>query len=105
MHAKEATEISFQEALKTAQESDGTIALDPTSLNPTFDYYDDNDVLHHLWFLNAVTAFNQLVEGQRHDPRGFALWRLGSEDPSIWPIFTQRSQLDRTAAESLRQVR
>lgn len=104
-HGKEATEISFQEALKTAQESEGTIALDATSLNPTFDYYDDNDVLHHVWFLNAVTAFNQLVAGRRHAPRGFALWRLGSEDPSIWSVFTQRAHLDRAAADLLRQVR
>ncbi len=104
-HVKEATEISFQEALKTAQESEGTITLDPTTLNPTFDYYDEHDALHHVWFLNAVTAFNQLVEGQRHGPRGFALWRLGSEDPSIWPVFAQRARLDRAGAELLRQVR
>ena len=62
-------------------------------------------MLHHVWFLDAVSAFNQLVGGQRHSPRGFALWRLGSEDPSIWPILAQRTKLDRTAAEQLRHVR
>jgi cellulose synthase/poly-beta-1,6-N-acetylglucosamine synthase-like glycosyltransferase/peptidoglycan/xylan/chitin deacetylase (PgdA/CDA1 family)/spore germination protein YaaH len=101
----EATELSFQEALKTAQESEGTITLDPRALNPTFDYYDDHKTLHHVWFLNGVTAFNQLVEGQRRRPRGFALWRLGSEDPSIWPVLEQRTQLDRATAETLRVLR
>ena len=98
---KTATELSFQEALKTAQESEGHITLDPDSLNPTFSYYDDSDKLHHVWFLDGVTAFNQLVEGQRQGPRGFALWRLGSEDPSIWPVFERRQQLDRAAADTL----
>src|SRR5215471_14665201 len=88
----------------SAQESKGQIALDPFALNPTFDYYDDNDALHHVWFLDAVTVFNQLVEGQRYGPHGFALWRLGSEDPSIWPLVARRAQLDRTAVDTLRQV-
>ena len=102
--SKAATEISVQEAFRTAQESEGDIILDPVALNPTFDYYDEHEVLHHLWFLDGVTLFNQLVEGQRYGPRGFALWRLGSEDPSIWPVLTKRTQLDRTAADTLRLV-
>ena len=99
------TEISFQEAIKTAEESEGNITFDPTALNSTFDYYDDDDKLHHVWFLGAVATFNQLVEGQRHEPRGFALWRLGSEDPSIWPIFERRAHLDGTVAETLRTLK
>ena len=101
---RETTEISFQEAIKTAQESEGTIVFDPRSLNPRFDYYDEKDVLHHVWFLDGVTAFNQLTAGQRYHPRGFALWRLGSEDPSIWPVLDQRLSLDRTTAETLREL-
>ena len=99
------TEISFQEALKTAEESEGKIKLDPETLNPTFDYDDDDNKLRHVWFLSGVTAFNQLVEGERHSPRGFALWRLGSEDPSVWPVFDRRTQLDSAAAETLRELR
>jgi cellulose synthase/poly-beta-1,6-N-acetylglucosamine synthase-like glycosyltransferase/peptidoglycan/xylan/chitin deacetylase (PgdA/CDA1 family)/spore germination protein YaaH len=102
--SKAATEISVQEAFRTAQESEGHLALDPVALNPTFDYYDENDALHHVWFLDGVTIFNQLVEGQRYGPRGVALWRLGSEDPSIWPVLARRTQLDRTAADTLRLV-
>ena len=102
--SKMATEISVQEAFKTARESEGQIGLDPVALNPTFDYYDEHDVLHHVWFLDGVTAFNQLLAGQRYGPRGFALWRLGSEDPSIWPVVAQRRQLDHTTAETLRLV-
>ena len=102
--AKKLPRSLSRKRFKTAQESEGRIALDPGALNPTFDYYDENDVLHHVWFLDGVTVFNQLVEGQRYGPRGFALWRLGSEDPSIWPLLARRAQLDRTAADTLRLV-
>jgi cellulose synthase/poly-beta-1,6-N-acetylglucosamine synthase-like glycosyltransferase/peptidoglycan/xylan/chitin deacetylase (PgdA/CDA1 family) len=100
-HTNKGESVSFQEAIKTAQESEGQIAFDPEALNPTFDYYDDQDKLHHVWFLDGVTAFNQVKEGQQYHPRGFAVWRLGSEDPSIWPILDRRTKLDRTAAEIL----
>ncbi len=96
------TQLTFQDALRTAQESEGRITLDPRTLNPTFDYYDDNAKLHHVWFLDAVTAFNQLVEAQRDRPRGFGLWRLGSEDPSIWQVFARRTKLNSEVAETLR---
>jgi cellulose synthase/poly-beta-1,6-N-acetylglucosamine synthase-like glycosyltransferase/peptidoglycan/xylan/chitin deacetylase (PgdA/CDA1 family)/spore germination protein YaaH len=103
--ARTGTEISFQEALRTAQESEGTIVLDSASLNPTFDYYDDADKLRHVWFLDAVTAFNQLHAAEDiADVRGVALWRLGSEDPSIWQVFEHRAALDVTAAHSLEKL-
>ena len=102
--SKAATEISVQEAFRTAQEAEGDIALDPAALNPTFDYYDEHEMVHHVWFLDGVTLFNQLVEGQRYGAQGFALWRLGSEDPLTWPVMARRMQLDRTAADTLRLV-
>lgn len=105
VHKMAGKAISFQEAIKTAQEYRGQIRVDPGALNPTFDYTDEKGWLRRVWFLDAVTAFNQLVEGQRRRPRGFALWRLGSEDPSIWPVLDRRTKLDRSAAETLRTLR
>ncbi len=96
-----ANELSFQEAVVTAQESEGQIALDPNVLNPTFDYYDDNDALHHVWFLNAVCTYNEMADTLPLAPRGFALWRLGSEDPSVWSVFGRHKKLDKESALSL----
>jgi len=105
VHKMAGKAISFQEAIKTAQEYKGQIRIDPEALNPTFEYNDEKGWLRRVWFLDAVTTFNQLVEGQRRRPRGFALWRLGSEDPSIWPLLDRRTKLDRSAAETLRTLR
>src|SRR5207248_11748559 len=49
---------------------------------------DEEDESHHIvWFLDAVTAFNQMRAASGYHPAGFAVWRLGSEDPSIWSVF------------------
>ncbi|HYQ90685.1 MAG TPA: glycosyltransferase, partial [Candidatus Competibacteraceae bacterium] len=102
---KKTEQMTFEEAVLTAKESEGKVHLDPVSLNPTFDYADDDDKLHHVWFMDAVTAFNQMVVAHPLQPRGFALWRLGSEDPSLWRLFGNNVPLDAERAAQLEQVR
>ncbi len=99
-----AEERSFEEAVLTAKESEGNIRLDRESLNPTFDYADDDDHIHHVWMLDAVTAFNQLVIAGSVHPRGIAIWRMGSEDPALWRVFGQNGPLDGERASQLRDV-
>ncbi len=99
--ATPATELPFHEIMSIARESQGRVVFDERALNPRLEYAGDDAQAHHVWFLDAVTAFNQLAEAQRYGPRGFALRRLGSEDPSIWPVFDRRSALDRGAAQRL----
>jgi peptidoglycan-N-acetylglucosamine deacetylase len=82
------TELTFQDAMRLANLHNSIIALDPMTLNPTFDYIDDSDDLHHVWFLDGITAFNEAEIGsQLGQPHGYALWRMGSEDPTVWNIF------------------
>ncbi len=99
-----AEERTFEEAVLIAKESEGKIRLDPVSLNPTFDYADDNDHIHHVWMLDAVTAFNQLAAMRSLRPRGVALWRLGGEDPAIWQVFGKPGVLDAARAAQLAEI-
>jgi cellulose synthase/poly-beta-1,6-N-acetylglucosamine synthase-like glycosyltransferase/spore germination protein YaaH/peptidoglycan/xylan/chitin deacetylase (PgdA/CDA1 family) len=78
--------ISFQEAMRTASESDANPAMDPDFLNPSYQYYDENGRIHYVWFLDGVTIYNQIAETKKVSPRGYALWRLGSEDPTAWQV-------------------
>lgn len=98
-------ERTFEEAVLTAKESESRIRLDPVSLNPTFAYADDQEKVHHVWMLDAVTAFNQLQAIRSVQPRGIALWRLGSEDPALWKIFGKEGPLDAARAEQLGSIR
>ena len=100
-----AEERTFEEAMLTAKESQSKLALDPNSLNPTFDYVDDNNRIHHVWLLDAVTAFNQLVAIRSVQPLGVALWRLGGEDPAIWKIFGKEGPFDAARAAQLSDIR
>jgi len=95
---------SFQRAVTVASESEGQITLDPGNLNETYTYYDDNDELHTVYFLDAVTALNQMAEAKRYQLAGFALWRLGSEDPSIWPAFNDLPNLNQGTADKIKTM-
>lgn len=84
---EDAKEMTFQEAAITARDSDATPMWDASTRNPYFEYDEDDDTHHTVWFLDSVTAYNQMRAASGYSPAGFALWRLGSEDPSIWSVF------------------
>ncbi len=83
---KKADEVTCQKALITAHESEVKVLFDADSRNPYFEYDEEDESHHKVWFLDAVTAYNQMRAASGYKPAGFAVWRLGSEDPSIWSI-------------------
>ncbi len=88
LKAKEQAKVeSFQESIVTATESEADVQFDSDSLNPYYSYSDERNFVHHVWMLDGVTAYNELRAAERVGVQGTALWRLGSEDPSIWPIW------------------
>jgi len=90
-----AKDLSVQEALLHAYESEADVEVDPASLNPHYSYSDDSDRVHQVWFLDAVTAYNQMRAAERLGVQGTALWRLGSADSSIWKIWDATRPDDR----------
>ena len=83
---KDVDEVTFQEALITARESSASPTFDSASRNPYFEYDEEDGSHHKVWFLDGATAFNQMRAASGYKPAGFAIWRLGSEDPSVWSI-------------------
>src|SRR5437762_222550 len=80
---KKAETISFSEAMSRANDAEIESAeVQGPSLSPYF-YFQDEDKEHAVWFLDAVTFLNQLREVRDQKAGGFALYRLGSEDPAI----------------------
>ncbi|MFZ3232222.1 MAG: hypothetical protein WA194_01570, partial [Patescibacteria group bacterium] len=82
----EATAVTFQEAVTTARESESVPEFDSSALNPHYSYEDENGAAHDVWYLDAVTAFNQISAAREMGIDDFALWRMGSEDPSFWKL-------------------
>lgn len=97
--AEPAQSRSVQEALLTAYESESQVEFDTDSLNPHFSYYDEHDHVHQVWFLDGVTAYNEMRAAERLGVRGTAMWRLGSADPSLWPIWDTVNASDAARAK------
>jgi cellulose synthase/poly-beta-1,6-N-acetylglucosamine synthase-like glycosyltransferase/spore germination protein YaaH/peptidoglycan/xylan/chitin deacetylase (PgdA/CDA1 family) len=79
--------VTFHEAIELARDSDASITMDDNELNPTFAYEDENGSKHVVWFLDGTTLFNQIKVVDPWRVRGYAMWRLGTEDPSMWTVF------------------
>ena len=77
---------TFHESTVIAADAGVDIDFDSDSLNSHFDYQDEDGLAHQLWFLDAVTMFNQMKVTDPFMPRGYGLWRLGSEDPGVWSL-------------------
>jgi cellulose synthase/poly-beta-1,6-N-acetylglucosamine synthase-like glycosyltransferase/peptidoglycan/xylan/chitin deacetylase (PgdA/CDA1 family) len=60
--------------------------------NPSFGYR-KNDQEHTVWFLDATTFYNQWMAARDHGVAGWALSRLGSEDPTVWQVVAQGEKL------------
>jgi len=85
-------DISVQEAWDRAADADASISLNGDELNPHFAYDDDDaHVRHQVWFLDGVTALNEMRAARQMGLRTFALWKLGSEDGSLWSVWDHPS--------------
>ena len=85
----EASLISFEDAMARAGRSGQRgLTFDPQALNPGFSYQ-DQAAGHQVWFLDAVTFLNQLAASRASQAGGVAIFRLGTEDPDIWPVLSR----------------
>ena len=100
---KKAELITFPEAMSRANNAKVESAeIKAPSYNPYF-YFEDGDKEHAVWFLDVVTFLNELREVRDQKAGGFALYRLGSEDPSIWDALSvpRDFKLDNQTRKSL----
>jgi peptidoglycan/xylan/chitin deacetylase (PgdA/CDA1 family)/spore germination protein YaaH len=84
--AASATELTFQDAMQLARDHQLTPSADRTTVNPTFSWADPDSTSHIVWYLDGVTAWNQIRRAAGSRVAGFGIWRLGSEDPSLWSV-------------------
>ena len=87
--------ITTQNAWQAASDAGAQVELDADSLNPHFAYDDDDaHTRHQVWFLDAVTVLNELRAARALGIGTFSLWRLGSEDASLWKIWDTPTHVD-----------
>jgi cellulose synthase/poly-beta-1,6-N-acetylglucosamine synthase-like glycosyltransferase/peptidoglycan/xylan/chitin deacetylase (PgdA/CDA1 family)/spore germination protein YaaH len=85
-------DLSVSDAWQRAADADADLDLDYNSLNPHFEYIDeDSNQRHVVWFLDGVTLLNEMRAARELGLQTFALWRLGSEDRSLWSVWDKPS--------------
>ena len=97
-----ARSISAQEAWLSSSDSEAPVVFDEDSLNPHFSFEEDNGTRHDVWYLDGVTALNEMRAAVKLGINTFALWRLGSEDRSLWTVYDLPGKVG--AAQDLRLV-
>lgn len=93
----EAEDVSYEEAIVTAKESEGVMDFDNDNYNLHYTYADDNDVPHEVWLTDAATSFNTMRSAANAGTVGVALWRLGGEDARLWKFFKLNMTMDGAA--------
>src|SRR5438094_4419831 len=99
--------ISFSEAMSRANDAEiKSVEVSGPSYSPYF-YFQDEDKEHAVWFLDAVTFLNQLRQVRDQKAGGFALYRLGSEDPAIWDALSvpRDFRFDNQTRQSLEPIK
>jgi peptidoglycan/xylan/chitin deacetylase (PgdA/CDA1 family)/spore germination protein YaaH len=99
---QEGEDLTFQEAVLSARDSEAEIEFDDETLNPHFSFEEDDGNVHEVWMLDACTTFDQVHAADPFRPAGYALWRLGSEDPSVWSVLGR--DYDATAPADLQTL-
>ncbi len=94
--------VSVQDAWVGARDSEEEVDFDGDALNPHFSYQDDDNIRHDVWFLDAVTALNEMRAAQTLGIQTFALWRLGAEDRSLWRVWDMPGEAN--ASDRLKNV-
>ncbi|MEO6778894.1 MAG: glycosyltransferase, partial [Gemmatimonadaceae bacterium] len=77
---------TFQEVLAKGRDNPGSshMGFDREALNPYMTWTDPDSTDHLVWYLDGASAYNQVRAERGLGAAGYAVWRLGAEDPALW---------------------
>lgn len=87
-------DITYQQAIATANRYNGKIKYNPLSANLNFSYKDESAVNHQVFFTDAATNFNLIRKADDWGVAGIAIWRMGAEDPRLWTFISKDLSID-----------
>lgn len=95
---------TFQEVLAKGRDNPATsrMGFDRVSLNPYMTWTDPDSTDHLVWYLDGASGYNQVRAGRSLGAAGYAVWRLGAEDPAFWRTVTADNARD--AAATLTEI-
>ena len=93
---------TFQEVLAKGRDNPGSshMGFDPVALNPYMTWTDPDSTDHLVWYLDGASAYNQVRAERSLGAAGYAVWRLGAEDPALWKAVATSRASDAASALS-----
>lgn len=77
--------VTHAMAADIAARHNQSVTFDQDTLTPMFSYTDEQGGKHEVWFENSESIIAKLRLAWQMGISGTALWRLGMEDPGVWP--------------------
>lgn len=77
--------VTYVDAIVRAEKHNAKILYDENAQAPHFKYND-----HEVWFENEKSTAAKLDVVAKYDPAGIAIWRIGQEQPEIWPLIDKK---------------
>jgi cellulose synthase/poly-beta-1,6-N-acetylglucosamine synthase-like glycosyltransferase/peptidoglycan/xylan/chitin deacetylase (PgdA/CDA1 family)/spore germination protein YaaH len=88
-NAAPAEGLSFREAMDRARAAGAVPEFEREAENARFAYTDDQQRTHDVWCQDALSAWNQTATLDELGLKRVALWRLGTEDETLWKFVGQ----------------
>lgn len=82
--------LSSLQAVRLAKTRGASIQWDDRAQAPYFNYRDEKSRERVVHYENADSLDPKLLLADREQLRGIAVWRLGMEEESIWPMIRRR---------------
>ncbi len=82
----QAATVSVGEAMALSSATGAGPTFSAEMRNPMATWLDAARVRHTVWYLDGVTAWNQMRATFSTGAAGVAVWRLGSEDATLWRV-------------------
>jgi cellulose synthase/poly-beta-1,6-N-acetylglucosamine synthase-like glycosyltransferase/peptidoglycan/xylan/chitin deacetylase (PgdA/CDA1 family)/spore germination protein YaaH len=82
--APRATDLSFRAVMDLARAAGASPVFEEELENGHFGYKDHGDTEHEVWFQDALATWNQVHTLEKRGVTRVGLWRLGTEDETLW---------------------
>ena len=82
--------LEFDAIMDLAQRYGKTVQWDDTAKSPHFSYTATDGTAHTVWFENSESLKHKLALITKYDIAGAAMWKLGEEDPAVWPVLRDK---------------
>ncbi|HEX4335030.1 MAG TPA: glycosyltransferase [Polyangiaceae bacterium] len=100
-----ADELSFRQVMDLARAADAKPVFETELENGHFAYKDGEGETHDVWFQDALSSWNQVLDLQKRHVARVGIWRLGTEDETLWSFLDDTKETSPNVLASVPPVK